>query len=227
MQVRFLSDANSNGWTLAVPDDLDPSVVARNPGRGISLPWCLKVDLLKTESGRDYFQILEGPRKGTRASIRRKAADTSFLTVATLHQAAGIVKLSRVKQQLWYGGKGPYSAFSELTNPVPTGVRDLEIPDFPHPDYYPESSKYQSVWFRIGHSGDRYLHLGTISHGCATVRPWMPSKSDGRFAGRSDSELGLPAANPTTPFAKWDDICRDLMHCRKNDVSVGTLHVID
>jgi hypothetical protein len=229
MQIRFLADLNFTGWTLAVPDGLDPAVVARSPNRGISLPWCLKVNLLKTENGRDFFQILEGPLKDSKASLKLGNGNRSYLTAQNLHQPAASVSLSRRRQQVSYRAQGPFNAFSELSNPVPMGVHDLEIPDFPHPDYYPESSKYQQVWFRIGHSGDRYLHLGTISHGCATVRPWMPNKqSDRRFANRSDSELGLPAPVPIAPFANWDAICKDLMHCRKGDGrSVGTLHVVD
>ncbi len=229
MPIRFMTDVNATGWMLAVPDGLDPETVVHNPSRGISLPWCLKVNLLKTENGRDFFQILEGAWKNTRASLKLRGVGSSYLTDENLHLPAGAIRLSRKKQQLWYGPHGPFSAFSELDNPVPIGVHDLEIPDSPHQDFYPESSKYQQVWFRVGHSGDRYLHLGTISHGCATVRPWMPDKQgDRRFASRSDSELGLPAPVPVAPFAKWDDICKYLMRCRKNDdKSVGTLHVID
>jgi hypothetical protein len=229
MLTRFVTDPNLTGWMLAVPDGLDPAAVVRNPNRGISLPWCLKVDLLKAENGRDFFQILEGSLKGTRASLKLRDVRSSYLTAENLHRQGGSIRLSRQKQQLWYEAQGPFSAFSELGNPVPIGIHDLEIPDFPHPDYYPESSKYQQVWFRVGHSGDRYLHLGTISHGCATVRPWMPDKQgDRRFATRSDSELGLPAPVPVGPFAKWDDICKYLMRCRKgDDRSVGTLHVLD
>jgi hypothetical protein len=151
------------------------------------------------------------------------------LTADSPQTTAGSVKLNRRRQQLWFGTQGPFSAFSELTNPVPVGTHHLEIPDFPHPNFYPESSAYQQVWFRVGHAGDRYLHLGTISHGCATVRPWLPDKvRDPRFATRSDSELGLPAPASAAPFAKWDDLCKYLMRCRRgDDQSVGTLTVED
>jgi len=229
MQIRFMTDPNLTGWTLAVPDGVDPAVVARDPGRGVSLPWRLKVDLLRTELGRDFFQILEGALKGSKASLKQRLPGQSYLAPENPHRNPASIRLSRRTQQLWHEARGPFSAFTELNNPVPIGAYDLEIPDFPHPDYYPESSKYQQVWFRIGHSGDRYLHLGTISHGCATVRPWMPDKQrDARFRHRSDSELGLPAPLPVAPFASWDDICKELMRCRKrDDRSVGTLHVVD
>lgn len=229
MQTRFVTDPYRYGWILAVPDGLDPGAVVKNPSRGVSLPWCLKVNLLRTEGGRDYFEIMEGALKNTKASLKLGSTGQSLLTTQSLQQGVASVNLSRKKQQVWFGAQGPFSGFSELNNPVPSGMHDLEIPDFPHPDYYPESSKYQQVWFRVGHSGDRYLHLGTISHGCATVRPWLPDKQrDSRFSGRTDSELGLPAPAPVPPFANWDTICSTLMRCRKGDGrSVGTLHVID
>jgi hypothetical protein len=154
---------------------------------------------------------------------------TSFLTNVNPQKGPGLVRPSRKKQQLWYGSHGPFSAFSEFSNPVPQGTHDLEIPDAPHEDYYPESSRYQQVWFRIGHHGDRYLHLGTISHGCATMRPWLPDpNTDPRFAGRTRSELGLPTPTAPAPFGSWDDLCRYLLPCRKGDgLNVGTLHITD
>jgi hypothetical protein len=229
MNIQYLTDPNQSGWTLVVPDGTDPASVSRNAKLGASLPWCIKVDLLKNENGRDYFVVLEGPSKGLKASIKLNAHGGSYFTDHALQTGPGIVKLSRKNQKIWYGQKGPFSAFSEFANPVPPGSHDLEIPDSPHEDYYPESAKYQQVWFRIGHHGDRYLHLGTISHGCATVRPWLPNPAaDARFRGRTNSELGLPAPLPLPPFANWDDICRYLMPSRKGDgLSVGTLQVVD
>lgn len=226
MEIRYVSNPDNNGWVLAVPDGVSPLDVRANSGKGISLPWCLKVELLQTQDNREYFKILEGVRTGEKASIRRQSATESFLTKQSPHRAAGVVKLKKSAQQLWFGNKGPFSAFTESTNPVPTGEFDLEIPDAPHKNYYPAYSKYQEVWFRIGHTGDRYLHLGTISHGCATVRPFVPPKDDTRFVGRSNSELGMPAT--TQPFAKWDDLCDYLMRARKGDgKNVGTIKVID
>ena len=229
MKIRFVSDPFGNGWMLAVPDGVTPAVVVRDRKLGLSVPWCLKVDLLKTESGRDFFRILEGPLKGAKASLKLSDSGSSYLVTEDAHLPAGSIRLSRKKQQLWFGAQGPFSAFSELSNPVVMGMHDIEIPDAPHENFYPESSKYQQVWFRVGHSGDRYLHLGTISHGCATVRPWLPDKlKDGRFARRTDAELGLPAPEPVSSFARWDDICKYLMPRRmRDDRSVGTLHVMD
>jgi hypothetical protein len=227
MDIRYVTDPNGNGWVLAVPDGVSPAAVQSNPGLGFSLPWCLKVELLRTEGGREYFQILEGAMIGKKASLKLKSASESYLTRTNLHRESGVVKLKKTTQQLWYGSSGPFNGFTETSNPVPTGNFDLEIPDAPHVNYYPTYSKYQQVWFRIGHSGDRYLHLGTISHGCATVRPFIPNPAtDSRFAHRTNSELGLPAKNE--PFANWDQICGYLMGARKgDDKSVGKIIVLD
>lgn len=225
MEVRYVTNSG-NAWLLTVPDGVAPASVKANSSLGLSLPWCLKVELLSTKDGRDYIKVLEGPENGRKASVSRKSQTESYLTSTNLHRPAGVIKLKRSTQQLWFGGRGPVSAFTETSNPVPTGQFDLEIPDAPHENYYPSYSKYQQVWFRIGHSGDRYLHLGTISHGCATVRPFIPLKTDSRFTNRTDSELGLPASSQ--PFARWDDICEYLMGARKGDgKNVGTLIVLD
>jgi hypothetical protein len=226
MEIRYITDPDGNGWILAVPEGLSPADVLNNNSRGIRLPWCLKVELLRTEGGRDYFKILEGPESGKKASIKLRSASESFLTKKNLHTGPGIVKLKKSTQQFWYGTSGPYSGFTQSSNPVPTGIHDLKIPDFPHQNYYPESSRYQQVWFQISYPHDRYLHLGTISHGCATIRPFIPDRArDARFRGRSDDELGLPAREQ--PLANWDRVCEYLMKARKGDGKhVGQIQVL-
>jgi hypothetical protein len=65
---------------------------------------------------------------------------------------------------------GPFAAKTDPANPLPSGEHALEIPDFPHAlgsNYGPRGT----VWFRIGHSGDRYLHPGRVSAGCITCAP--------------------------------------------------------
>jgi len=65
---------------------------------------------------------------------------------------------------------GPFPAKTDPMNPVPAGSHDLEIADFPHP-YGSGYGTYGMIWFRIGHSGDRYLHPGKVSLGCITCEP--------------------------------------------------------
>ena len=56
------------------------------------------------------------------------------------------------------------------------------------------------MWFRIGHSGDRYLHPGRVSAGCISI----------------------------TETARWMEIYDVLIKARKGDLmSVGILEVVD
>ncbi len=65
---------------------------------------------------------------------------------------------------------GPYAAKADSNNPVPHGTDSVEIADYPHPggSRYGDKGK---VWFRIGNSGDRYIHPGRVSAGCITINP--------------------------------------------------------
>jgi len=86
-------------------------------------------------------------------------------------------------------------------NPVPRGTYDLEIPYEVHSlaSSYARYSPFATTWFRIGHSGDRYLHPGRISAGCATV----------------------------TDLRKWTEIYTYLIRARKGDKkSVGTITIL-
>ena len=57
-----------------------------------------------------------------------------------------------------------------------------------------------TVWFRISHSGERYLHPGMVSAGCISV----------------------------TETKRWMEIYNTLIKARKGDfMSVGTFEVID
>lgn len=104
------------------------------------------------------------------------------------------------------GTNKEYWAVLDPNNPLPNGVYDIEIPDEPHPygEYYEKYSLHAKTWFRIGHEGNRYLHLGSVSAGCITVR-----KQEN---------------NP----ARWDEIYQLLITSRKGDGrSVGTVEILD
>ena len=83
--------------------------------------------------------------------------------------------------------------------PWALGTNDIEIPDAPHKGglRYPESSRFRT-WFRVGHSGDRFIHTKAASAGCITV----------------------------VDRAKWDQVCSILVSGREGDrISVGTIEV--
>jgi hypothetical protein len=94
--------------------------------------------------------------------------------------------------------KVPIEVLTWSANPAPTDWSALEIPDAPHPGglHYKDQSSFATVWFRIGHDGDRYLHPGRISAGCLTVDP-----------------------------SGWNRIYKYLVVRRKDVSSVGAVHV--
>ena len=78
---------------------------------------------------------------------------------------------------------------------------DIEIPDYPHgvPGTYLEAQRPR-IWFRIGHTGERYLHAGSRSLGCMTI----------------------------IETSRWMEIYNVLIKARKPDfMSVGVLEVVD
>lgn len=97
------------------------------------------------------------------------------------------------------GINGEISFVTETTNPVPVGKHDIEIPDYQH-TIAQDFTYHGSTWFRLGHSGDRYLHPGTISQGCITV---------------------------LSAYPKWEYIYAALIEARKDDKSVGTMTIVD
>jgi len=113
------------------------------------------------------------------------------------------LKLSKIK----YGGDSIGRdirleiADDNPKNPWKKGLYDIEIPDHPHEGglNYPEAGR-GTVWFRIGHSGERYLHPGIVSAGCISV----------------------------TETKRWMEIYDTLIKARKGDfMSVGIFEVID
>ena len=110
------------------------------------------------------------------------------------------VTYSVSKKVLTLKGKR-YKADDDPKNPWRKGLYDIEIPDHPHRGglNYPEAGR-GTVWFRIGHSGERYLHPGRVSAGCISI----------------------------TETTRWMEIYNALIKARKGDfMSVGVLEVVD
>jgi hypothetical protein len=172
-QDRFVR-ATSDGWLLVLAS-----------GTKTSLPSGLKVSLTNTTGGRDYGVVLEGVLAGTTFDVSAGNLETSFkrvdaLTVTVKKRAGGPLEIGGVKYELevnisyTQGGAqktiGPFAATTDSNNPVPSGQKDIEIPDAPHAKGLGYSA-HSTVWFRIGHEGDRYVHAGQISAGCLTCAP--------------------------------------------------------
>lgn len=192
-EIKHATNADGKGWLVVKWED--GSTVP-------AIPQYLRVEYLRSQGGRDYFKVLEGARAGKEASVMRKAGGTSHLGDGDPKESAATVRFNRRTGQLWYGDKGPIAATTQASNPVPLGTHDLEIPDEVHSlaTRYQSDSPFATTWFRVGHSGDRYLHPGRISAGCVTV----------------------------TDTKKWTDVYNYLIKRRAGDrKSVGTIVVVD
>ncbi|MEH7653480.1 hypothetical protein [Bacillus safensis] len=195
MVLKRVSNADGKGWLMVRFSD-DKTYP--------QLPQFLHVENTKTEGGRDYFKIVEGNLKGKEASVKRKDNGSSYLDEDAPSLPAAQVHFVLDSGLLWYlddNNKwvGPLTAITDSKDSVPVGEHDLEIPDEFHnlASSYEKFSPYACTWFRIGHSGPRYLHPGTHSLGCATV----------------------------TDLSKWTDLYNYLIKRRKDELSVGTLKV--
>jgi hypothetical protein len=199
-QIRFVRAAES-GWLLALSNCEE-----------IMLPSGLLVSLNKTFADRDYGVIVEGALEGEMFSVPTGSLSPSYPRVGSL-----IIKLEKCSGSpvqiaaINYGFQisfdfvegeqpmsiGPFPATIDADNPLPAGTYDVEIADLPHQRGNGYGS-FGTVWFRIGHSGNRYLH---------------PGKSTGGSIGCAPSH--------------WTDIFQILHRARLNKKTVGTLSVIE
>lgn len=188
--IRYIPD-EGDGWLLvAVEDD--------NSRRSIAA--YTKVKLERIKDGRDFFTILEGPYRGKLASVKLRSDDSSHLTSGIEHGPAAKGVYSISKRTFILNGK-TYASVGYKDMPWKRGLYDIEIPDAPH-DVHGRyvKAKRPTVWFRIGHDGDRYLHTGSRSLGCITI----------------------------IETTRWIEIYNVLIKARKGDlISVGVLEVVD
>ena len=165
------------------------------------LPNYLRVEYHGTHDGRDSLTVLEGKPAGRSATVRHRDDGSSYLEDGAPWLPPGEVVYARKSGMLWYGIDGPIAVTTDNSNPQPYGRFDLEIPDEVHPGAaaYEAQSIYAKTWFRVGHSGDRYLHTGSLSAGCTTV----------------------------TDVGSWTGIYQYLIRRRKGDKkSVGSITVV-
>lgn len=187
--IRYVEE-EKGGWLNISPE---------NKSEEVAIPKYLKLLLYGVDSKREYFTVLEGALQGAKASVILKNG-ISYLSSVNSHTEAVHISYSLSKKILKFQGK-EYKAVDYPGVSWKKGLYDIEIPDHPHKGgrSYPDS-QFATVWFRIGHTGDRYLHTGSRSAGCITL----------------------------VEQKKWDQLCGILMRARKGDnVSVGVLEVVD
>jgi hypothetical protein len=190
--IRHVADVDAHGWLRIKWEDgtTYPDV----------LPFQLKVDVTKIEAGREHFTVKEGLLKGKKGSVKLKSADgASYLSRTGEHRGPASLELDLAAKTITIQDVGTFSAEVDASNPIPKGTYDLELPFEIHhlADPYLKDSPFATTWFRIGHAGDRFLHPGSVSAGCATV----------------------------LDHAEWTRIYNHLVRSRKDDQSVGTLVV--
>ncbi|OGY91429.1 MAG: hypothetical protein A3H70_00185 [Candidatus Komeilibacteria bacterium RIFCSPLOWO2_02_FULL_48_11] len=188
--IRYVQD-EGDGWLKVVMED-----------RGVteSMPAYLKVKVERVDAKREYFTILEGPHRGKFASVALHADGSSRFISNIEHEPLARAMYSISQKTFIIQGK-KYKTVDYPESPWKKGLYDIEIPDYPHQGgaRYPEAQRAK-IWFRIGHSGERYLHAGGRSLGCMTV---IETK-------------------------RWMEIYNSLIKARKGDfMSVGALEVVD
>jgi hypothetical protein len=179
-EIRYLPEQGGGGF-------VDVRLTAT--GEIVALPGYLKLNYTGERvldgKKRDYFIPYEGKWKNRELSITRKSDGGSYLVTGNILGAAKLI-FNPVKANLWYGEGsariGPIFAQGSGTvdsTPLRDGVYELSVPDEPHigGDGYLSKSSYARLWYPIpldqdrdGVPDERYLHCGSISAGCVTVK---------------------------------------------------------
>lgn len=186
--IRYVLDGK-NGWTGVKPED------GQKP---FSLSTHTKVMLSRRDNRREYFTVMEGPERGRKASTEFQRS--SFL--GNKNEQRELVDLTySISKKTLRLGREVYQTVDYKNAPWAPGTYDVELPDFPHPGgrAYLKEAPHALTWFLVGHTGERYIHIGSRSAGCITL-----------------IERG-----------RWEKLYQILIRARKGDgVSVGILHVI-
>ncbi|MGK5032684.1 hypothetical protein [Janthinobacterium sp. MDT1-19] len=166
--------ASSDGWVNVMMNGIQTAVASGT-----------RIAFSNSAGGRDFGAIREGVLQGRRFDVPAGYLMNTYarfdnLIIRVSKRAGAPLLIGGVSYDLELkltyaeGGSarsaGPFAAKTDPGNPLPNGDHAIEIPDFPHAPgsgYGPRGT----VWFRIGHSGDRYLHPGRVSAGCITCAP--------------------------------------------------------
>lgn len=188
---------SDDGWLAVKPDA---------GGSNVSLPSFLKVKFTGRANGRDGLTVLEGALAGLKASVRAKSETESYLRSLPTYLPPVRAKFSRGAETLFIGSKS-YRAISN-SKPIANGIHPIQIPDFPHDiakHYVTPTNPYAMSWFYLGQgnavpgNNANYLHCGSISEGCVTVK-----------------ELD-----------RWTEVYNELILRREGAGNVGTIEVVD
>lgn len=186
-----LKDVDPNGWLL----------VKLGSGNNIALPASLAVEITNQLGGREVFKVLEGSFKGVEASVALDQDGITHLTRLVERKPAIELKLLRAQWKLQIAGLGEFEVLDMNSQEIiPKGIYKICLPDAPHHGgrVYKKTARHAETWFRIGDDSDRYLHPGSRTKGCITIK-------------NIDS---------------WEKIYQHLIFCRLDDLHIGTLEVV-
>lgn len=190
--VRYIEDVDSKGWLEVVPE---------NAKKTISLPIHLKVQLDSKDEDREHFTIAEGALKNLRASVALGDNGKSRFSKINPHKKPISATYSISKKILTINRK-KYTAVDYPNALWTKGFYDIEIPDYPHTGglNHIGNAPHATIWFRIGHENDRYIHTGERSLGCITI----------------------------IEKNRWEELFLFLISARKGDgINIGILKIID
>ena len=193
--IRYIPDDDiGNGFLIAK--------LKNNKSKmpNVELPAYLKVRYEYFKNKREYFTPLEGHYKDQLLSIRLGNDGAPLLISNVKHKPMAKAKYSISKKEFTLNNK-KYQATDHPDTPWEKGMYDIEIPDCAHSGgaEYEDEAQRAKTWFKIGHTGERYLHTGSVSLGCMTI----------------------------TEVDKWMEIYNTLIKARKGDfMSVGVLEVV-
>ncbi|MFY9462971.1 MAG: hypothetical protein WAP52_02170 [Candidatus Sungiibacteriota bacterium] len=186
-----------------IPDTTDDGllkIIREDNKKEEGLPMYLKVRFDRIEAKREYFTIMEGALRGVKASVTLDGQNQSYLISKNSQTGTVSLKYSIAEKTLHFKNEA-YATTDDPKMRWKKGLYDVEIPDMPHAGglHYLEA-RYAKIWFRVGHTGKRYIHTGKHSAGCITLLKQN----------------------------RWDDLCIILAKARKGDgKSIGVLEVVD
>ena len=161
--VVQIKDVDPNGWVLA----------RARADVSIPLPAGIAVELTSLKDGRENFVVLEGVHKGTDASIALDENGITHLTRLLTRDQAIAMKLIRDRWVLQIPDVGEFEVMKmEPAETIYPGTYNICLPDSPHQPgkRFRSKARHAESWFRIGDEGDRYIHPGSRTKGCVTVK---------------------------------------------------------
>jgi hypothetical protein len=186
--VLYVNKVGSDGWLQAKADT----------GGLVPLAKYTKLKATRTDSGRTFFKVLDGPSIGKVLSLGDANAKEYLGTKAPAQSLAQIVVTYGRYVEAWYSPVRKQNFQQQLATlevgsikiqvtmnsdwsgrfyPLPAGDYTVLLPDAPHNKdmtrYYREGApnlRYDQVWFPIKYGDNsRYVHVGNVSDGCVTV----------------------------------------------------------